>query len=82
MRMPVRKIRSFSLDPDLIKEIERTRGDASASERVNHLLRTALETERKMRLGQEAAEFFRTQPEDREEKRAYQKASLRTWTRE
>jgi hypothetical protein len=78
----IRRTRSFSLDPDVLSEVERTKGSASASERVNHLLRYALEIERKAGLYQEAAEFFATASDDREECRAFQEASLRTWTRE
>ncbi len=82
MRPGLRKTRSFSLDPDVLSEVERTRGQASASERVNHLLKYALELERKAKLCQEAAEFFGTAPDNREERRAFQKAALKTWTRE
>jgi hypothetical protein len=46
MRSAVRKTRTFSLDPDILSEVERTKGQASASERVNHLLKYALELER------------------------------------
>ena len=82
MRSTVRKTRSFSLDPDVLTEVERTKGQASASERVNHLLKYALEMERKASLYQEAAHFFSSAPDDREERRAFQKANLRTWARE
>jgi hypothetical protein len=82
MKAAIRETRSFSLDPDVLGEVERTKGHASASERVNHLLKTALEMERKASLYEEAAQFFRTAPDDREERRAFQKANLRTWTRE
>jgi hypothetical protein len=82
MRSAVRKTRSFSLDPDVLTEVERTKGQASASERVNDLLKYALEMERKAGLYQEAAHFFSSAPDDREERRAFQKANLRTWTRE
>jgi len=82
MGSALRKTRSFSLDPDLITEVERTKGPVSVSERVNHLLRSALEMEKKAQLSEEAAEFFRTTEDDREERRAYQKANLRTWSRE
>ena len=82
MRSAVRKTRSFSLDPDVLTEVERTKGQASASERVNHLLKYALEMERKASLYQEAAQFFSSAPDDREERRAFQKANLRTWARE
>jgi len=77
-----RTTRSFSLDPDVISEVERTRGQVSASERVNQLLKYALETERKASLSEEAAQFFRAVPRDRKERRAFQTASLKTWARE
>ena len=79
MPSAIRKTRSFSLDPDVLIEVERTKGDASASERVNHLLKCALEMERKASLYEEAAQFFSTAPDHREERRAFQKANLRTW---
>ena len=82
MRSALRKTRSFSLDPDVLMEVERTKGQASASERVNHLLKYALEMERKASLYQEAADFFSSSSDDREERRAFQKANLRTWARE
>ncbi len=81
-RSAIRKTRSFSLDPDLLSEIERTKGDSSASERVNQLLEYALEMERKASLYKEAADFFGSAPEDHEERRAFQRASLRSWGRE
>lgn len=79
MRSAARKTRTFSLDPDVLTEVERSKGNASASERVNHLLKCALEMERKASLFDEAAQFFSTAPDDREERRAFQKANLRTW---
>ncbi|HUK43126.1 MAG TPA: hypothetical protein VLW48_01660 [Candidatus Bathyarchaeia archaeon] len=80
-RSLVRKTRSFSLDPDVLREVDRTKGQDSASERVNSLLKYALEMERKASLDQEASEFFAHAPDDREERRAFQKANLKTWTR-
>jgi hypothetical protein len=82
MRSAVRKTRTFSLDPDVLCEVERTKGRASASERVNHLLKYALDMERKANLYEEAAQFFSTAPDDREERRAFQKANAGTWARE
>jgi hypothetical protein len=82
MRSPLRKTRSFSLDPDVLTEVDRTKGRVSASERVNHLLKYALDMERKANLHQEAAQFFGTAPDDRDERRAFQKANVRAWTRE
>lgn len=77
-----RKTRSFSLDLDVVSQVERTKGRFSASERVNSLLKYAFEMERKANLYEEAANFFTQAPDDREERRAYQKANVRTWARE
>ncbi len=82
MRSNTRKTRSFSLDPDLLSEIESTKGTASASERVNSLLKYALEMERKANLYEEAAQFFASAPDPRDESRAFHKASLKSWERE
>lgn len=81
MRPAARKTRSFSLDPDVVSEVERSKGSASASERVNQLLKYALDMERRANLYHEAGEFFRTAPDDRAERRAFQKSNLRTWAR-
>jgi hypothetical protein len=77
----VRKTRSFSLDPDLLSQIESTKGNVSASERVNQLLEYALQMERKASLHKEAAEFFAGAPQDRDERQAFQRASLQSWKR-
>ncbi len=82
MRSAVRKTRSFSLDQNVLLEVERTKGRGSASERVNQLLRYALETERKASLYREAAQFFKIAPDDRRERHAFQKASLESWSRQ
>ncbi len=81
-RSATKKTRSFSLDPDVLSEIERSKGEGSASERVNQLLEFALEMERKAGLYKEAAEFFGNVSNDREEQRAFQRASLKSWVRE
>jgi hypothetical protein len=82
MANPARKTRSFSLDTNVLAEVDKTKGDDSASERVNQLLKLALETERKADLWREAEEFFNNAPDDRQERAAFEKASLRTLTRE
>jgi hypothetical protein len=82
MRSALRKTRSFSLDPELLSEIERTKGHDSASRRVNALLKYALEMERKATLGEEAAQFFTGARNPRQERRAFQKAGIKIWSRE
>ena len=74
---------SFSIDRDLLLEVKRSRRGRSTSQRVNELLRRALELERLERLEQEAREFFGSQtPAERAETLAFQAASLRSLTRE
>ena len=81
MPSALRKPRSFSLDAEILAEVERTKGSDSASERVNHLLTVALELERKATMDEEAARFFGGAPDNLEERRAYQTAAAKTWTR-
>ena len=81
MRSAIRKTRSFSLDQNVLSEVERTKGSNSASERVNQLLKYGLEMERKASLYQEAAQFFRGASEDRQERRAFQRAGFKSWAR-
>jgi hypothetical protein len=80
-RYRLRKTQSYSLDSELVLEIQRTKGQASASERANQLLSYALEMERKASLSEEAAKFFADAPDDRQERRAFQKASFKSWAR-
>ena len=82
MRSTLRKTRSYSLDPELLAEVERTKGAGSASERVNSLLKYALEMERKARLREEAARFFASERGPRAERAAFHKAGAKSWSRE
>jgi len=84
MATATRKTKSLSLEKALLREVERTRGGASTSERVNELLKTALELERQRGLAAEAEVFFGSAPNDGEEssRRAFQAASIRSLARE
>ena len=82
MRAGTKANKTFSLDRRILAEVSRTKGAGSESERVNNLLRFALELEKRMELDAEAAAFFRSAPEDRQERRAYQAATLRSWARD
>jgi len=82
MPTATRTTRSFSLERDVLKEVERTKGPVSTSERVNKLLKVGLEIERRQRLHAEAAEFFGGSGEDRTGRRAFQEASIKAITRE
>ena len=59
MPTATRMTKSFSLDRAIFKEVQRTRGSSSTSERVNALLRAGLEVERKKSLHGEVAAFFK-----------------------
>ncbi len=76
-----RLIKSFSLDKQIIKEVERTKGPNSASERVNQLLLLALNAERNQTLFAEAEAFFHKKKDDRRERKAFRRASIRSIAR-
>ena len=82
MRTASKAIKTFSLDREVLAEIKRTKGAVSESERVNTLLRFALDIEKRATLHKEAAGFFRQAPDDRKERRGYEAANLRSWARD
>jgi len=53
----------------------------SKSERVNRLLRFALDQEKRAPLEREIAGFFAANHEDRAERRAFESAARESWTR-
>lgn len=81
----MRLAKSFTIEPDLNEYVEETKGDTSASERINRLLRRAMIQEQYDKLEAEAAEFFAdtaTTGTDRAETKSFQSASLRTFGRD
>ena len=78
-----RKPISITVSEDLIAEVRRTKGPHSVSERFNQLLRRAVSTERYARLEQEAEQFYGSlPPPERAERRAFQRATLRSLARD
>jgi len=82
MPTATRATRTFSVDKEILAEVKRTRGDLSESERVNQLLRFALDLEKRTALEPEIAGFFAVDREDRAERRAFESASRSSWARE
>ena len=82
MRTATKAIKTFSLDKEILVEVKRTKGAGSESERVNNLLMSALDIERRAALRKEAAVFFGLAPEDRKERRSYEAAAIRSWARD
>jgi metal-responsive CopG/Arc/MetJ family transcriptional regulator len=81
MSTATRTAKTVSLEKELLREVERTKGKVSTSERLNQLLKAGLEAERRRSLDDEAAAFF--QPDaDRAEHRAFQSASVKSISRE
>jgi hypothetical protein len=79
----MRKSTSFTISSDILAEIAATKGKESTSERVNALLRRALEQERRERLERQAAEFFATEDaESARERAAFQKETIRVLSRD
>ena len=82
MRIARKATKTFSLDREILVDIKRTKGSLSESERVNSLLRVAMDLERWEALDREAAGFFGGESSDREERRAYESASVSSWKRD
>jgi hypothetical protein len=82
MTGPNRLAKTFSLERDLLRLIEQTKGKVSSSQRVNELLKAGLEAERRRSLEHEAAEFFNAEQDDRAERLAFQAASTKSLSRE
>lgn len=78
MRIP----KTITLEESILADLERSRGSRSTSERVNELLKLALEHEARANLDREAAMFYSGNRNDRAERRAFQKASLRSLERD
>lgn len=81
MPADTRMTKSFSLDRSIFKEVERTKGAGSTSERVNTLLRAGLEAERRCSLHGEAAAHFRGEDADRATHDAFHQAGIDVLTR-
>lgn len=78
-----RMTKSFTIDPEVNQYISRTKGDRSASERVNEMLKCAMQQERYAKLEEEAQAFYaKVRDAERNEVRAFQSASIRSVTRD
>ena len=79
----MRKVTSFTISSEILAEISASKGRASASDRVNHLLRRALDLERREQLEQQAADFFADESDESvKERTAYQKATRKSLSRD
>ena len=78
----MRLAKSFTIESIVNDYVDTTKGERSASERVNELLKRAIAQEQYERLEAEAAEFFAAPKADRTEAGAFQKAALRSFGRD
>ncbi len=79
--MGVKVAKSYTIEPEVERYVSATRGQRSASERVNELLKRGIMQEQYDRLEREAAAFFASES-SRTEAKAFQKAALRTLERD
>ena len=77
----MRMSKTLTLEESISRYVDETKGDRSASDRVNELLRLAIFHEQYDRLEAEAAEFFAGASTEHAATKAFQKASLRTLRR-
>jgi hypothetical protein len=78
----MRIAKTITVEESILADLERSRGNRSTSERVNELLKLALEHEAREKLEREAALFYSGNKNERTERRAFQKASLRSLQRD
>lgn len=79
----MRVTKSFTIDPDITEYVAETKGQRSASERVNELLRRAIMEEQYERLEAEAKAFYGAAgAKERRETRAFQRAAIETFRRD
>jgi hypothetical protein len=74
--------KSYTIEPDVDKYVESTKGGQSASKRVNELLKRAIIQEQYEQLEREAAQFFAAEAGDRSETKALQRVARRTLERD
>jgi hypothetical protein len=75
--------KSFTIDRDIDQYVISTRGERSASERVNEMLTNAMKQEQYARLEAEAEAYFASlKNRDRRGTRAFQTAAIRAITRD
>ena len=83
MTKAMRISQSFTIDHSILEYLERTRSRRSRSERVNELLRCAIQQEQDAALEREAAKFYaRAGKSERTEAKAFAQASRRSLARE
>jgi hypothetical protein len=83
MKLAAKVIKSYTIDPEIGEYVASTKGDRSASERVNSLLRRAMNQERDEKLTAEAAAFFSAaKRKNRKGTLDFQEAALRTFDRD
>jgi hypothetical protein len=76
-------VKSYTIDPEIGEYVKNTKGDRSASERVNALLRRAMLQERDEKLEAEAAAFFAVaRGKHRKATLEFREAALRTFDRD
>jgi hypothetical protein len=74
--------KTFTIEPEINDYVTDTKGDRSASKRVNELLKRAIRDEQYEWLEAEAAAFFAVARDQRTGTQAFQKAALRTFQRD
>jgi hypothetical protein len=83
MKTATRMVKSYTIDPEIAEYVPNTKGDRSASERVNAWLRRAMLQERDENLEAEAAAFFAVAKGMRRKATLeFQEAALRTFDRD
>jgi hypothetical protein len=77
-----RVAKTYTIEPEVDRYVAATKGEHSASERVNDLLKRGIAQEQYEQLEREAAAFFAEEAQHRTGTRAFQKATRRVLERD
>jgi predicted CopG family antitoxin len=78
----MRKRATFTIEEELLTRIESSKGERSASERVNELLQRGLEQELEEELARQARRFFgKRDADERSERQGFFQLTKKSWGR-
>jgi hypothetical protein len=77
-----RVAKSYTIEAEIDRYVVATKGDHSASERVNDLIKRGIAQEQQQELEREAAMFYAIEAHHRTATKAFQKAARRTLERD
>ncbi len=74
---------TYTIDDDIVRHVEKTKGKHSASERANELMRRGMRKDIEDEIARQARQCFAViDPDERAERDAYLKLTKQSWARD